>query len=291
VTVPELSTPMGTAAAEAAPLRRRRSAGDPLVRWLAGIAVALALVVVVLPLAVTTSPTAVDSAAMLQPPSADHPLGTDQVGRDVAARVLEGARLSLLVAVASALAALLAGGVLGALAAAGPRRLGGAIMRLMDVGLAFPGILLAIVMAAAIGPSVTTTIIVLAVIYTPSMARVVRAAIFDELGEDYVTAARLLGSSRIRIVGFHIGINAASPVLVYTTLIMSDAIVAEAALSFLGAGIRPPEPSWGNIIRDGQAVVGAGAWWVSLFPGLLIVGTVLAINRFAEIAGRRARSR
>lgn len=260
-------------------------------RWLVTIAVVLVVVLVVLPVIVSTSPIALNVGDPLAAPSAEHLFGTDQLGRDVATRVLHGARLSLLVAVASALAALIPGALLGAVSATGPRRLGEAIMRIMDIGLAFPGILLAIVLAAAIGPSLTTTVIVLGIVYTPSMARVVRAAVFAEYGEDYVTAARLLGTRRIRLVGYHIGVNAALPVMVYTTLIMSDAIVAEAALSFVGAGIKAPAPSWGNIIRDGQTVIDAGAWWVSLFPGLAIVLTVLALNRFSEALGQQLRSR
>lgn len=264
---------------------------DPLVRWCSAVVVVLVLVLVVLPAVVSTSPTALNVGPPLDPPSAAHWFGTDQLGRDVAARVLHGARLSMLVAAASALTALVVGGILGAVAASSPNRVGEVIMRALDVVLAFPGILLAIVLAAAIGPSLTTTVIVLSVIYSPSMARVVRAAVFSEYGEDYVTAARLLGTSRIRLVGYHIGVNAALPVMVYTTLIMADAIVAEAALSFLGAGIKPPAPSWGNIIRDGQTVIDAGAWWTSLFPGLAIVVTVLGLNRFSEALGHRLRSR
>lgn len=269
----------------------RAFAAEPLVRWVTGLVVVLLAVLVVLPLLVPASPTELNAGPSLAPPSAEHWFGTDQLGRDVAARVVYGARLSLLVAAGSAAAALIVGGLLGALAASSRGVLGEVIMRTLDVVLAFPGILLAIVLAAAIGPSLTTTVIVLSVVYAPSMARVVRAAVFAEYGTDYVTAARLLGTSRVRLVGYHIGVNAALPVLVYTTLLMADAIVAEAALSFLGAGIKPPAPSWGNIIKDGQTVIEAGAWWISLFPGLAIVLAVLAMNRFSEALGARLRSR
>ncbi|WP_154814663.1 ABC transporter permease [Actinophytocola xinjiangensis] len=281
-----------TAAPPALPVRYARAfAAEPMVRWVTGVVVVLFAVLVVLPLLVPGSPTALNAGPPLAPPSGEHWFGTDQLGRDVAARVLHGARLSMLVAAGSAAAALIVGGLLGALAASSRGVLGEVIMRVLDVVLAFPGILLAIVLAAAIGPSLTTTVIVLSVIYAPSMARVVRAAVFAEYGTDYVTAARLLGTSRVRLVGYHIGVNAALPVLVYTTLIMADAIVAEAALSFLGAGIRPPAPSWGNIIKDGQTVIEAGAWWISLFPGLAIVLAVLAMNRFSEALGAHLRSR
>lgn len=287
---PQLSAPAPLVLRAWTAVARLLSA-DPLFRWAFALVAALIVILAVLPALVSTSPTALGVGAPLSAPGGEHLFGTDQLGRDVATRVLHGARLSMLVAVASALAALIPGAALGAIAATGPRWLGEVIMRIMDIGLAFPGILLAIVLAAAIGPSLTTTVIVLGIVYTPSMARVVRAAVFSEYGEDYVTAARLLGTRRIRLVGYHIGVNAALPVLVYTTLIMSDAIVAEAALSFLGAGIRAPAPSWGNIIRDGQSVIDAGAWWVSLFPGLAIVITVLALNRISEALGQRLRSR
>ncbi|MEN3284536.1 MAG: peptide/nickel transport system ATP-binding protein [Solirubrobacteraceae bacterium] len=275
-------------------LARRRRVDllrDPLALWCVCLALLLLIVLVVLPAIVSGSPTRLNAGAPLDAPSGAHWFGTDQNGRDVATRVLYGARLSALVAGSTALLVLLIGGVLGATAASGPRWLGELIMRAMDVGMAFPGILLAIVLAAAIGPSLTTTVIVLVVIYTPSMTRVVRAAVFNEFGEDYVTAARLIGTRPIRLVGYHVGVNAALPVIVYATIVMADSIVAEAALSFLGAGIKAPAPSWGNIIHDGQTVVAAGAWWVSLFPGIAIVLTVILLNRFSEAIGRRLRAR
>jgi len=263
---------------------------DPMARWVTAAVVVLMIVLVVLPTLISTSPTRLGAGAPLESPSGGHLLGTDQLGRDALARVVHGARLSMLVAFLSASFALLIGGVLGAVAVSAPRWFGEVVMRFFDIVLAFPGILLAIVLAAAIGPSLRTMIIVLTVIYSPSMARVVRAAVFSEYGEDYVTAARLIGTRRIRLVGYHIGVNAALPVLVYTTLIMADAIVAEAALSFIGAGIKPPAPSWGNIIRDGQNVIDAGAWWLSVFPGLAMMLAVLGLNRFSEALGRRLRS-
>jgi ABC-type dipeptide/oligopeptide/nickel transport system permease subunit len=278
----------GLSALAALPTRLRH---DSLARWIAAIVVVLLVVLLILPLVMSISPTTINAVASLSPPSSAHLLGTDQLGRDVASRVVYGARQSMLVALTSTAGALLVGGTLGAIAGVAPHWLDEIIMRMLDVLLAFPGILLAIVLAAAIGPSISTTIIVLAIIYSPSVARVVRAAVFNERGEDYVTAARLIGTRKIRIVGYHIGVNAASPILVYATLIMADAIIAEAALSFIGAGIKPPTPSWGNIIADGQQVIGAGAWWVSLFPGLAIVVTVLGLNRFSDAFGTHLRSR
>jgi ABC-type dipeptide/oligopeptide/nickel transport system permease subunit len=264
----------------------KRRVRHPLLMWAVGIGVVLAVVLLILPWLYPTSPTALAVGLPLEPPSRAHPMGTDQLGRDVASRVLHGARISLTVSAAVAGLSLVLGSVLGALAAMGPRWLSEVIMRVVDIGLAFPGILLAIVLAAVLGPSLMTTVIVLTAVFTPSMARVVRAAVYTERGEDYVTSAVLIGTSMRRLIAFHISINAAAPVLAYTTMVMAYAILGEAALSFLGAGIKPPEPSWGNIIRDGHAIVQAGAWWVSLFPGLAIVGCALALNRFADALGR-----
>ncbi|PXY24880.1 hypothetical protein BAY59_22740 [Prauserella coralliicola] len=248
-------------------------------------------IIVILPAVLPTSPTTIDTNNLLASPSWDHLFGTDQLGRDVATRMVYGARYSLLVAFASALVALIAGSIIGAVAACGSRWIDEIIMRVTDVGLAFPGILLAIVLAAVFGPSLPTTIVVLGILFTPPMARVVRAAVIDQYGEDYVTAARVMGTGPIRLIGYHIGVNAATSVAVYTTVVMAIGVLAEAALSFLGAGIKPPTPSWGNIIADGQTVANAGAWWVSLFPGLAIVLTVLSFNRFSEALGRRLRAR
>ncbi|TDC53967.1 ABC transporter permease [Jiangella ureilytica] len=263
----------------------------PVAHWSALIVLLAMIVLLALPAIWTTSPTALDPSNALSPPSLDHPFGTDQVGRDIAARVLHGARLSALVAVASTLIALVAGGILGAAAATGPRWLSEIIMRVVDVGLAFPGILLAIVLAAAIGPHLSTTIIVLGVLFTPPMARVMRALVFKEYGEDYVLAARLTGTSRRRLVIFHISRNIALPVTVFITITMAEAIVAEAALSFIGAGIRPPAPSWGNIIRDGYTMISTGAWWISLFPGFAVLAAVFGLNRYSEMIGKHVRMR
>ncbi|WP_051426248.1 ABC transporter permease [Jiangella gansuensis] len=259
-------------------------------RWLT-IAASLLVTVLVIAPAMSASPTAIEVDAALAPPGPDHLFGTDQLGRDVFARVVHGARLSMAVAVASTLMALIMASVLGALAATGRRWVQEIVMRLVDIGLAFPGILLPLVLAAVLGPSLTTTIIALGILFTFPMTRVVRGAIFAEYGNDYVLAARLLGTRRFRLVGYHVGLNAALPVLVYATLIMAGAILAEAGLSFLGAGVPPPAPSWGNIIRDGFTIVHAGAWWVSIFPGLAILCSVLALNRSAEAFGRSLRRR
>jgi peptide/nickel transport system permease protein len=255
-------------------------------RWGLGLLVGAIGVLVVLPIALHVRPDKIGAATPLQGPSAHHLLGTDQLGRDELARVLIGARYSLFVGVVSAVASLLVGGPFGALAAMGGRFVDGVVMRIVDVLLAFPGILLVVVLATVIGPSVSTTIIVLVVLNCAPVARLVRGSILGEKREDYVLSARLIGGRRTRIVTYHIGVNIALPILVFVTLLVSDGMVAEAALSFLGAGIQPPTPSWGNIIQDGVGVLLAGAWWIALFPCIGLVASVFCINRFAEALGR-----
>lgn len=263
----------------------------PMTLWVVAGALVVITLLAVLPVIYTTSPTALSPSNLLEPPNSDHLFGTDQLGRDVFARVLHGARISITVACLATLLALVLAGLLGAIAATGSRWLQEATMRCVDIGLAFPGILLPLVLAAAMGPSMGTTIVALGILFTFPMSRVVRAAIFNEYGFEYVTAARLIGTSRSRLVGYHIGLNAILPILVYSTLILASAILGEAALSFLGAGVPPPAPSWGNIIRDGFTIVHSGAWWVSLFPGLAIVLSVFGLNRLSESLGRRLRTR
>jgi ABC-type dipeptide/oligopeptide/nickel transport system permease subunit len=271
--------------------RERRRLHGPALRWSAAIGVGLVVVLIVLPFVIRTSPTTLHTDALLAPPSLDHPFGTDQIGRDVAARVVHGARISLLVASCALGIALTMGGVLGGAAAIGPRWLDELVMRATDLVLALPGILLIIVLAAVLGPSLVTTLVVLGIMFTPLTTRFIRGLVIGEQSQDYVIAARLVGSTRSRIVGYHIGINAALPLAAYSTVILADAIIAEAALSFLGAGVKPPAPSWGNLIRDGYTVVHTGSWWVALFPGLAVVVTVFSLIQLSNATGQGLRSR
>jgi peptide/nickel transport system permease protein len=217
-----------------------------------------------------------------QPPSADHWMGTDRTGRDILSRLLHGGRYSLLIGLGATSAAVLVGGLLGAIAATSRKVIDEAIMRALDVVMAFPGIALAAVFVAAFGRSLPVLVFTLAFLYTPQLARVVRANVLGQYGEDYVIAEEVLGARRSHILRKHVVRNCAAPVLVFATIIVADAIVLEASLSFIGAGIRDPLPSWGNVIAYGRNLVLSGGWWATFFPGMAILLTVLSLNVVSE---------
>ncbi|MFF4623651.1 dipeptide/oligopeptide/nickel ABC transporter permease/ATP-binding protein [Nonomuraea jabiensis] len=215
-------------------------------------------------------------------PSAAHWMGLDSANRDILSRLLYGARWSLIIGLGATGLALVAGAVVGAIAATSRRALDETIMRLLDVVMAFPGIALAAVLVAVFGGSIPVLVMAMAFLYMPSVARVVRANVIAQYGEDYVAAERIIGARTPYIVVKHVAINCAAPVLVFCTVMVADAIVFEASLSFIGAGVRPPNPSWGSVIADGKNMVLLGGWWATVFPGLLILLTVLALNILSE---------
>jgi peptide/nickel transport system permease protein len=216
------------------------------------------------------------------PPGAEHFFGTDRLGRDIFSRILYGAQSSLMIGLGAVLLAIVAGALLGSLAATSSKAVNELIMRLMDILMAFPGIALAAVLLAAFGNSVPTIIIAIAIIYTPQLARVVRANVLSQYGEDYVRAERVIGAGRFYILLKHIVRNTAAPVLVFATVMVADAIILEASLSFLGAGVQDPAPSWGNVISYGRNLVLSGGWWATTFAGVTILLTVLSLNILAE---------
>ncbi|MEW2284602.1 dipeptide/oligopeptide/nickel ABC transporter permease/ATP-binding protein [Streptomyces sp. NPDC047841] len=246
----------------------------------------LAVVIVVAVLAPVLAPhdplDQQDPAGGTGAPSAAHWLGQDSLGRDVLSRLMYGARWSLAIGLGATALALAAGAVVGALAATSRKAVDETLMRCLDVVMAFPGIALAAVLVAVFGGGIGVLIGAIAFLFTPPVARVVRANVLDQYGEDYVTAERVIGARTPHIVLRHVAVNCAAPVLVFCTVQVAEAIVFEASLSFIGAGVRPPDPSWGSVIADGKNMVLTGGWWATVFPGLLILLTVLALNILSE---------
>ncbi|MEV7191193.1 dipeptide/oligopeptide/nickel ABC transporter permease/ATP-binding protein [Streptomyces sp. NPDC093510] len=215
-------------------------------------------------------------------PSADHWMGQDSLGRDILSRLMYGARWSLAIGLGATLLALVAGALIGAVAATSRKAVDETLMRCLDVVMAFPGIALAAVLVAVFGGGLPVLICAIAFLFTPPVARVVRANVLDQYGEDYVVAERVIGARTPHILIRHVAVNCAAPVLVFCTVQVAEAIVFEASLSFIGAGVRPPDPSWGSVIADGKNMVLIGGWWATVFPGLLMLITVLALNILSE---------
>jgi peptide/nickel transport system permease protein len=217
----------------------------------------------------------------LEAPGARHWLGTDQFGRDVLSRIIYGSRVSVAMGIVAVAISVGAGSMLGLLAGfyRGPVDL--VVMRLVDVMLAFPGILLALVIIAVLGPDLKSAMIAVGISGMPLFIRVVRASTLAVRELHYVEAAQATGCGDLRVLARHVLPNVLTPIIVLVTLGIPSAIVAGAALSFLGLGIKPPTPDWGEMLSRGRAFMGT-AWWLSTFPGLAIAIVVLAINRFGD---------
>ncbi|MCI0549087.1 MAG: ABC transporter permease [Candidatus Rokubacteria bacterium] len=250
---------------------------------LGGLAIisALALLALLAPFVVPGSPTAIASSLALRGPTPGEPFGMDDLGRSVLARVVHAYRVSLGVALSSVALALLAGVPLGLAAGYAEGLVDQLIMRPLDVLMAFPAILLAIALMSVFGTGVVLVSIALGVVYTPVVARVVRAAVLAVKAEVYVEGARALGARGLRVVVRHIAPNSVTPVLVQASVLMAIAILVEAALSFLGVGVRPPTPSLGLMLADGRGFM-LQAPWIVVFPGLAIMAAVLGFNMLAD---------
>ena len=208
-------------------------------------------------------------------------LGTDDLGRDMLSRLIWGARISMTLGVVSVGIALIVGTFLGALSGFFKGWPDNLIMRIMDIVLAFPRILLAIVIVAYLGPGLRNAMIAIGIVNIPNFARIVRASVMDEFGKDYVTAARAVGANNLRIIFNAILPNCLAPILVQASLGFGAAILEAAGLSFLGLGAQPPVPEWGAMIAQGRSMI-LRAWWVMTFPGIAILFGVLGFNLLGD---------
>ncbi|MBX9613852.1 MAG: ABC transporter permease subunit [Burkholderiales bacterium] len=232
-------------------------------------------------------PNATNSQVFLQPPmwqaggSATYWLGTDAIGRDILSRLIHGARLSLSIGLAVVLISIAVGIALGLIAGFARGVVEIAIMRLMDIILTLPSLLLAIVIVAILGPGLMNAMLAVAIVVLPHYVRITRAAVITEVSRDYVTAARVSGAGTLRLMFSEVLPNCAAPLIVQASLGVSTAILDAAALGFLGLGAQPPSPEWGTMLADAREFV-MRAWWVVTFPGLMILMAVLAFNLLGD---------
>lgn len=255
----------------------RRFRRNRLAVFGAGIVLALILIAVLAPLFAPYSPTLVALDAQFVPPSPQHPFGTDFFGRDILSRVIYGARISLVIGLVPTLMAMAFGTVVGVTGGFRGGWVDTVLMRLGDIVMAFPSLVLAMVITYTLGASLFTLFIALSAVGWAGAARVVRAQTLSLKQRDFVTASRSIGVNETGIMFRHIIPNCLAPILILLTLGIPGAIMAEAGLSFLGVGAQPPTPSWGLMVNEGQTYL-FSAPWASIFPGLAILVTVLAFN-------------
>jgi peptide/nickel transport system permease protein len=261
-----------------ATLVRRRAGAAGLVIVILNMAVAL-----LAPALSPHDPLDQDVAQRLLPPvwlaggGPEHLLGTDQLGRDILSRIIHGSRISLLIGVLSVVLSLPIGVCLGLLAGYFGGRLDDITMRIADVQLAFPFILLALTIAGVLGPSPRNVVLILAIGGWVIYARLARGQVLSLREKEFIEAARSLGGGNLRILMMHVLPNVVSPIIVVGTFAVAQMILLESSLSFLGLGVQPPTPSWGGMLNDGRAYITV-AWWLSTFPGAAIMLTVLGVN-------------
>lgn len=266
------------ALAISAPARPARRWGGTWTIGLVGAAVIVSwsAIAVLAPRLAPHSPRQVDVMARLKAPSAEHPFGTDSLGRDVLSRVLVGARVSLPAGVVVVLLAAAFGTIYGGVAAYAGRTLEEVQMRVTDLFLSFPPLLLAMAIAAGLGKGVLNTIVAMAIVWWPKYARLARSLVLVQRSLEYVEAARALGQGAGRTLLRHIVPNAIGPVVALLALDVGNAMITFAGLSFLGLGVVPPTPEWGAMVSEGQVLI--DQWWVSTFPGLAIFTVVVGFN-------------
>ena len=257
-------------------LQLRRIRNNSQVMTGGSILLVILLIALIGPLLTPSGPYETDTPNRLLPPSTTNWFGTDNFGRDLFARVVSGSHVSLMVGFSVALITSGLGLVIG-LVAAYFKTADRILMRILDGFMAFPAILLAIAIMAALGVQTENVIVALSLVFTPYVARVVRSSALVVKEQTYIESLRAQGASAFRVLWVNIAPNVLSPLLIQATFIFADSIITEAALSFLGAGVPPPEPSWGNILFDGKTLI-FSAWWMTVFPGLTIMLVVLGIN-------------
>ncbi len=251
------------------------------------VVVLVLLMALFAPLIAPYPPDLVDNAVFLKPPfwqeggSTAHLLGTDAIGRDILSRLIYGSRLSLVIGVAVVVISIVAGTVLGLLAGFFRGVFETFIMRLMDIILTLPSLLLAIVVVAILGPGLINAMLAVSIVVLPHYVRLTRAAVISEASRDYVTAARMNGAGALRLMFVEILPNCTAPLIVQASLGVSNAILDAAALGFLGLGAQPPSPEWGSMLADAREFV-LRAWWVVTMPGAMILVTVLAFNLLGD---------
>lgn len=226
-------------------------------------------------------PGAIDQNSLLAAPSNQHLLGTDSLGRDLASRIIYGARISLSIGIIAVGIATLVGLILGAISGFYGGLTDTLIMRFVDVMLCFPTFFLILAVVAILEPSIFNIMVIIGLTSWMGTARLVRAEILSLKEREFIQAEKAIGASNLRIISLHLIPNAMGPVLVSATLGIAGAILLESGLSFLGLGVQPPVPSWGNILIESKATLGV-AWWITLFPGLAILLTILGFNFIAE---------
>lgn len=241
----------------------------------------IALMGILAPIVSTHDPYKQSLRKRMKPPTTEHFMGTDELGRDVYSRLVHGARVSLFVGIVGTTAGVICGTIIGLISGFFGGWVDTLVMRVIDIMYAFPGIVLAILIVSVLGPSLQNLILVLAIWAVPSLSRIVRGNVLSLVEQDYVLAARALGAGRVRIMFLHLLPNTLAPIIVYATLGVAGAILTTAGLGFLGLGVQPPQAEWGNMLSNGRQYL-RKAPLLMVFPGALISMTVISINLIGD---------